>query len=207
MLDHVTGFISVGLLFFGCLAMIWPRWEALGHDARLLLAGFSGFMGVSLAGMILSWITFKPKVLAWGKRTFPRLLGNAFFESLSEKLITTHDVILALWRRALVSVVVSTGVYASLFLTFYCALRAVGANAPVLDVITAMPVVDAMASLPISISGLGVRERTFEALLSGFAGVPEAACVSAAFIGWLLSVFWGLVGGVLFLKGGREVKS
>ncbi|MFM2167080.1 MAG: hypothetical protein RIS79_1451 [Verrucomicrobiota bacterium] len=207
MLDHVTGFISVGLLFFGCLAMIWPRWEALGHDARLLLTGFSGFMGVSLAGMILSWITLKPKVLAWGKRTFPRVLGTAFFESLSEKLITTHDVILALWRRALVSVVISTGVYASLFLTFYCALRAVGANAPVLDVITAMPVVDAMASLPISISGLGVRERTFEALLSGFAGVPEAACVSAAFIGWLFSVFWGLVGGMLFLKGGREVKS
>lgn len=207
MLDHVTGFITVGLLFFGCFAAIWPRWEALGHDAQLLLGGFSTVMGFSLAGMIFSWITFKPKVLAWGKRTFPRLLGNAFFDSLSEKLITTHDVILALWRRALVSVVVSIGVYASLFLTFYCALRAVGANAPLLDVITAMPVVDAMASLPISISGLGVRERTFEALLSSFAGVPEAACVSAAFIGWLFSVFWGLVGGVLFLRGGREKKS
>ena len=207
MLDHVAGFIAVGLLFFGCFATIWPRWAALGHDAQLLLGGFSGFMGISLAGMILSWITFKPKVLAWGKRTFPRLLGNAFFEKLSEKLITTHDVILALWRRALVSVVVSIGVYASLFFTFYCALRAVGADAPLLDVMTAMPIVDAMASLPISISGLGVRERTFEALLSSFAGVPEAACVSAAFIGWLFSVFWGLVGGVLFLKGGREVKS
>ncbi|MBL9131343.1 MAG: flippase-like domain-containing protein, partial [Verrucomicrobiaceae bacterium] len=109
--------------------------------------------------------------------------------------------------RALAAVFVSFGCYASIFLTFYCALRAVGGHAPLLDVMTAMPVVDAMSSLPISISGLGVRERTFEALLSGFAGVPEAACVSAAFVGWLFSVAWGLVGGLIFLQGGREAKS
>lgn len=207
MLDHVTGFVAVGLLFFSCFAGIWPRWEALGHDARLLLTGFSGFMGVSLIGMIFMWITFKPQVLAWGQRTFPRVLGRPFFGKISHTLITVHDVILTLWRRALVSVVVSIVVYGCMFFTFYCALHAVGARAPLLDVMTAMPVVDAMASLPISISGLGVRERTFEALLSSFAKVPEPACVSAAFVGWLFTVFWGLVGGWMFLKGGRETKA
>lgn len=207
MLDHVTGFVAVGMLFFGCFASVWPRWEALGNDARVLLLGFSGMMGAALAGMVFSWFTFKPSILAWGQRTFPRVLGTPMFGKLAEKLITTHHVILALWRRALVSVFVSLAVSTMLILTFYCALRAVGAQAPILDLMTAMPVVDAMASLPISISGIGVRERTFEALLSSFADVPEAACVSAAFIGWLFSVFWGLVGGLLFLKGGQKAKA
>jgi uncharacterized membrane protein YbhN (UPF0104 family) len=201
MLDHVAGFVAVGLLFFSCFAAIWPRWEALGHDAKLLLTGFSGFMGVSFIGMIISWITFKPKVLAWGKQTFPRILGTPFFERISSILTTVHDVILVLWRRALGSILVSIAVYGFLFFTFYCALRAVGSHAPLLDVMTAMPVVDASATLPISLSGIGVREKTFEALLSSFAGVPESACISAAFVGWLFTIFWGLIGGGIFLKG------
>jgi hypothetical protein len=77
----------------------------------------------------------------------------------------------------------------------------VGGVAPWLDVLTAMPVVDAAASLPISISGIGVRERTFEAMLSGFAQVPEVVCISAAMVGWLFTVVWGLLGGLLFLRG------
>lgn len=207
MLDHVAGFVGVGILFFGCLAAIWPRWEALGHDARMLLAGFSSCMGLALAGMVFSWLTFKPRVLAWGQRMFPRVLGRPFFQRISRTLVTTHDVILSLWRRALVSVLISLPLYGCIFLNFYCALRAVGAWAPLLDVVTAMPVVDAMASLPISIAGIGVRERTFEALISSFAGVPQAACVSAAFVGWLFSVFWGLVGGCLFLRGGGRMEA
>jgi hypothetical protein len=63
------------------------------------------------------------------------------------------------------------GMHLAFFMSFYCGLRAVGGAAPVLDVLTAMPIVDMAASLPVSISGLGVRERTFEALLSGIAGV------------------------------------
>ncbi|MFM7604071.1 MAG: lysylphosphatidylglycerol synthase domain-containing protein, partial [Prosthecobacter sp.] len=183
-----------------CLAAIWPRWEALGHDAKLLLTGFSGFMGISFIGMIICWITLKPKVLAWGKQTFPRILGTAFFDRISSTLTTMHDVILALWRRALCSILISIAVYGFLFFTFYCALQAVGAHAPLLDVMTAMPVVDASATLPISLSGIGIREKTFEALLSSFAGVPESACVSAAFVGWLFTIFWGLIGGGMFLK-------
>ena len=75
-----------------------------------------------------------------------------------------------------------------------------GGAAPVLDVLTAIPIVDAAASLPVSISGLGVRERTFEALLAGLANVPEAVGVSASLAGWIFNLFWGIVGGVIFLR-------
>jgi hypothetical protein len=63
-----------------------------------------------------------------------------------------------------------------------------------------MPIVDTAASLPVSISGLGVRERTFEALLAGLANVPETIGVSASLAGWIFNLFWGVVGGVIFLR-------
>lgn len=197
MLDHVAGFVAVGLMFFLCLSLIWPRWTALGHDARLLVGGYAYYMGFSLAALLLSWVSFMPKTLAWGRRTFPRLLGAPWFK----KLENVNVVLSTLWTRALLAVGVAVFLYLSLFSSFYCALRAVGGSAPFLDVLTAMPVVDAAASLPISVSGIGVRERTFEAMLSGFAQVPEVVCISAAMVGWLFTVTWGLLGGLLFLRG------
>jgi hypothetical protein len=63
--------------------------------------------------------------------------------------------------------------------------------------------VDIAASLPVSISGLGVREHTFETLLAAFSGLDRADGLSGAFVGWLFSVVWALVGGLLFATGQR----
>ena len=63
----------------------------------------------------------------------------------------------------------------------------------------AMPVVDMAAALPISVSGLGVREKTFETLMAALCGLPEATGVAASLAGWLFNVFWGLIGGAIFI--------
>jgi hypothetical protein len=62
--------------------------------------------------------------------------------------------------------------------------------------------VDTVAGLPISVSGLGVREKTFETLVHGLTGLPGATAISASLVGWLMGVVWGVFGGVLFLRGG-----
>lgn len=199
-LDHLTGLVSVALLFLGCMLAAHSRWQELGHDVRLLFTGYGMYVGGSVGGLLLAWISFKPNVLAWGKRTFPRTFGHPKFASILTRMAQVNDVFTLLWRRMLSATVVSTGMHVAFFMSFYCGLRAVGGAAPLLDVLTAMPIVDAAASLPVSISGLGVRERTFEALLAGLAGVPEAVSVSASLAGWMFNLFWGVVGGVLFLR-------
>ena len=89
------------------------------------------------------------------------------------------------------------------FLSFYCAIFAVGGTAPVMEVLAAMPIVDAVSGLPFSISGLGVREKTFETLIHALTGLPETLAVSASLVGWLMGVVWGLIGGLIFISGVR----
>lgn len=199
-LDHLTGLLSVAFLFMVCMLARAAHWNELGYDLRMLFTGYSMYVGGALVGLVISWFSFKPSLLAWGRRTFPRTMGNPRFAGLITRMTQVHDVFALLWRRTLSASVVSTGMHTAFFMSFYCGLRAVGGVAPVLDVLTAMPIVDAAASLPVSISGLGVRERTFEALLAGLANVPEAVGVSASLAGWIFNLIWGLVGGVLFLR-------
>jgi uncharacterized membrane protein YbhN (UPF0104 family) len=199
-LDHLTGLVSVAFLFLFCMLAMHERWEAFGHDVRLLVAGYGMYVGGAVVGLVIAGISFKPNVLNWGKRTFPRTFGHARFARVLKRMSQVHEVFALLWRRMLSATAVSAFMHLALFMSFYCGLRAVGGAAPLLDVITAMPIVDAAASLPVSISGLGVRERTFEALLAGLAAVPEAVGVSASLAGWMFSLFWGVVGGLLFLR-------
>ncbi|MFC5456052.1 lysylphosphatidylglycerol synthase transmembrane domain-containing protein [Prosthecobacter fluviatilis] len=204
-LDHLTGLLSVAFLFTACLLARASHWNEIGYDLRMLITGYAMYVGGALVGLVISWFSFKPSLLAWGRRTFPRTMGNPKLAGLIARLTQVHDVFALLWKRTLSASVVSTGMHAAFFMSFYCGLRAVGGMAPVLDVLTAMPIVDAAASLPVSVSGLGVRERTFEALLAGLAGVPEAVGISASLAGWLFNVFWGIVGGVVFLRARHSV--
>lgn len=204
-LDHLTGLLSVAFLFAVCMMARASHWNEIGHDLRMLITGYAMYVGGALAGLVISWFSFKPSLLAWGRRTFPLTMGNPKLAGLIARLTQVHDVFALLWRRTLSASVVSTGMHTAFFMSFYCGLRAVGGVAPVLDVLAAMPIVDAAASLPVSISGLGVRERTFEALLAGLASVPEAVGVSASLAGWLFNLFWGIVGGVIFLRARHAV--
>jgi uncharacterized membrane protein YbhN (UPF0104 family) len=203
-LDHLTGLVAVAFLFFICVALMRERWETFGGEVRVLMAGYGMYLGGSMVGLALAWFSFKPELLAWGRRTFPRTFGNPKFTGFLDRTAQVHEVLGRLWRRAFSATLVAVLLHAAFFMSFYCGLRAVGGSSPVLDVLTAMPIVDTAASLPVSVSGLGVRERTFEALLSGLAGVPEAVGVSASLAGWLFNLFWGLVGGLLFLRAKKN---
>jgi len=63
-----------------------------------------------------------------------------------------------------------------------------------------MPVVDAMSAMPVSISGIGVREKTFEILMNDLAGLPAEVAVSGSLIGFACSLVWAALGGILFLR-------
>lgn len=204
-LDHLTGLFSVAILFGICMLIKASDWPRFGPDVQMLVGGYGMYVGGSVAGLLISWVSLRPDILAWGRRTFPRTFGLPKFEGIISRMAKMHGVIGVLWRRALSSVAVGAGMHIAFFMSFYCGLRAVGGVASVMDVLVAMPIVDAMASLPVSVSGLGVRERTFEALLAGIAGVPDAVGVSASLAGWIFSLCWGLFGGVLFLRSRTPV--
>lgn len=203
MLDHMVGMAGIAVLFLVCGITFRENWSSHGPEVRAIVEGFAWFMAGSLVAVVLSTISFTPRLYAWGERQWPRILGWPPLKNFAQAC----DGLRRSWGCSLVAMVLSVALFALHFLSFYCAIFAVGGQAPLMEVMAAMPIVDTAAGLPISVSGLGVREKTFETLMNALTGLPEAIAVSASLAGWLMGVLWGLLGGALFILGNRRERA
>ncbi len=197
MLDHMVGMAGLAILFLSCGVVFRENLESYGPQVNAIVRGFRVFMGGSLVFFVLSAISFTPGLYSWGEKQWPWMLGWPPLKNFAQAC----DALRRAWRCSLLAVVLSVALFGTHFLAFYCGIYAVGGQAPLLEVMAAMPIVDAAAGLPISVSGLGVREKTFETLVHALTGLPEAVAVSASLAGWLMGVVWGLFGGLLFIRG------
>lgn len=195
MLDHIVGFFAVAVLFVGCIALSKSGASHVSGQLQTLLGGFTWALGGAAFFLLLNIVLCAPRMRAWGEPRLPWLLKRPHVQRMAD----SFDGLRRHWRHTLLATVVSAAMTLLFFFSFYCGVRAVGGDAPVLDVMIAMPIVDLVAALPISVSGLGVREKTFETLLTAFSSIPEATAISASLAGWLFSLAWGLAGGLLFM--------
>jgi uncharacterized membrane protein YbhN (UPF0104 family) len=134
-------------------------------------------------------------MLRFGRRYLPLITDNRWVEAIT----TALDLHRKGWRFAFYSLLASFILAASYYLTFYAGLRSLGGEVSATTIMAVMPVVDTIAALPISVSGLGVRERTFDFLLSRLTGIETSEAVAASLIGFLFNLFWGLIGGLAIL--------
>ena len=89
-----------------------------------------------------------------------------------------------------------------IFLSFYFAARAFGVFPGIegmTQIMAVLPVILTIASLPISLSGMGVREGLFQKVLAALFGTQESLAVMISMTGFLMVVFWGLIGGCVYL--------
>lgn len=195
LMDHLVGFVSGSLIF---LIFAWGGGiidVVESEVVRQVLIYGTAFQIAVLLFFSLMFFTNSEKRHRWFKLKFPRLARNQHVDSM---MAAVH-VFKNQKKAAFLALMVSLFLSLSFFMSFYAALHTVDQPLPVGTVLTVMPVVDVASSLPISISGLGVREKTFEFLLSEMTEVSSASVVSASLIGFLFHVFWGLVGGLLLL--------
>lgn len=99
------------------------------------------------------------------------------------------------------------------FFSFYCAARAFGVFpglTGLIDLFCVLPAIMTIASLPISLSGMGLREQLFQNTLTELYGISESIAVMISITGFIMLVFWGLIGGVIYLMyrptGGLHMK-
>ena len=89
-------------------------------------------------------------------------------------------------------------------LVVYVLTRAYGLGLAYTDVLALIPAADAVISLPITVSGLGLREGMFVHVLAPY-GANEATAVAIGVLRWSGELGRAAVGGVLFLlQGGRR---
>jgi glycosyltransferase 2 family protein len=85
------------------------------------------------------------------------------------------------------------------FSTIYCAARAFTDKLTFADIFTAFTIIQTIAALPISVSGIGVREKLSEKLLHSFFQVSGNIAVLISITSFLMMVVWCLIGGVIYL--------
>lgn len=86
---------------------------------------------------------------------------------------------------------------------FYCAIRALASSSmqiPTLaEFYAILPIIGTVTSLPISIGGVGWREKLFETFFVGLCSATPPAAVAFASSGYLITLACGLIGGLIYI--------
>jgi uncharacterized membrane protein YbhN (UPF0104 family) len=93
------------------------------------------------------------------------------------------------------AIVISIGIQVMGLLAVTVLASAMGEKIPVLLLFVFLPIIITITSIPISISGLGVREGSFVILL-GLIGIKPAVATSLS-LSWFFSTFLGSIPGLL----------
>ncbi len=196
LVDRVVGLFAL-ILIAGCAVAL--RWSWLTSSAAtaqfvwialLVLGGSACGLALSLALASFGLVHRLPA----------RLPGR---DKLAE-LAVAYGLYGRAWRPTLAALAISFIAHLGTFLTFYCAARALEAPATRVpsfaDLCTVMPVVNTIVGLPISVGGVGVREGLFELFLGQLAGIRPAVAVVISSTGYLLTLFWGLIGALIYMS-------
>ena len=74
-----------------------------------------------------------------------------------------------------------------------------GLNIPTWVLFVTVPVIICISALPVTPSGLGVRENLFVFMLAESSiGVPDTSALSLSLLAYAGSLFWSLVGGLVY---------
>lgn len=195
--DRLVGMLAL-LVFAGIFAI--PNWPLFARFRRYDGVGLAIF-GMMVVALVLAGAGFFTEVLSehgrlgrWAGR-FP--WARSPLRALAScRLFGRNPGFL--WRSALLSLVINVaivGIFASL-------ASGLGLQIPRWNLWFVVPAVVCLAALPITPSGLGVRENLFVVLLAvdfpGF-GVKPAEALSLSLLGYSLNLAWSAIGGLVYL--------
>ncbi len=190
-MDRLVGFSALVLTAFVTTVLRWNWLQKTPQAAVLLwvlLSMLIGFILVTTASFVVS-----------GFRLLNKLPGHFPFR---ERLVETGEAyqLFARAKKSLFYVfLLSFPVLFSFYGAFYCTARALGADVSVLDMLSIMPIVTAIISLPITPSGIGFRESLLEILLRDLCHVPNEIGVLVSLLGFAYFLLFGIAGGIIYL--------
>ena len=187
-LDHVGGFfggVGLYLAFSGTAGL--PEGVTFWLDGLLPWAALLTFLGL---GVIM-----EPPV----QRIFGRMPGLNRLAHLARPVFAgtfRHPWLFSGFALSALST-------ASAFAAYWAAGRALGAQISLPQMLGIMPVVDLAASVPVTISGLGVRENLLVELLGRRAGCDPVQTLAISLLGFAAIGLWGLLGGLAMIRRSR----
>jgi uncharacterized protein (TIRG00374 family) len=189
--------------------------ERLSGFVALPLLSFLGFaLEPSLLDIDRSWIavmiaaaTVAALVVILFVAGSPRLAGRfAKHQNWTRFIGAVHvgvDRMRHEPRRAMSVLVAAVTYQASVLIAVYCAIHTLGVSLPNGAVLAFLPAVAAAQALPISLSGLGIREGLLVILLHPL-GVPTGKAIGIGLLWYGMTLVVSLLGAPAFAVGQRE---
>lgn len=119
------------------------------------------------------------------------------------ELAMAYNVYGKAWLSSTAAFLLSFGAHIGYFGVFYCAIRALGSSGMQIpkptEFFAVMPIIGTITSLPISIGGVGVREHLFQEFMGTLFSATPGVSVAISSAGYLLTLAWGLLGGLVYL--------
>ncbi|MGH8100927.1 MAG: lysylphosphatidylglycerol synthase transmembrane domain-containing protein, partial [Chthoniobacterales bacterium] len=193
-MDRLFGLFSI--LFLGGVSLaFWFGWFSRSGASLQIACLALALLG---AGAVLMVFLFG----AVGFGALHRLPERTPFR----KTMIESGEALGLYRTHPVAMAVAFSItivsHIAYYVSYYCAeqsLHAAGHMAGLIDMLSIMPLVNTVTSLPISFGGAGVREALFQQLLGNLAHVPPALAAFSASLGFAIQASWGLLGAAVYL--------
>lgn len=193
--DRIIGLF--GMLVFGCLLII-PNHELLFSTHKLevvvwtilaMTGGCAAFLLVAFRGGLSKRL---PKARAWLRRLPKGEMLESVLEAFRE-FGRSRGFFLRILPVVVLGNVIIIGHFLALMWGFNLRL-------PVLEISAVVPMVTSISSLPITPSGLGVRENLYVWMLGAKGiGIPAAEALLVSIIGFGTSLVWSVVGGIVYL--------
>jgi glycosyltransferase 2 family protein len=189
----------------------WPAGSAGGFASVLIerVLGLSALLGLTTLAIWLhplpgsatlvvpAVVAFAALLLgAWVLASFGRL--SRFAPSAWLRRLLARVPVPSAWLPLMAALVVSFGCQLAPALCGHLLLRSIYPRVALLDSLAIVPLASASAFLPISVSGIGVRETVFVELYSRV-GVPAQAALAASLAMWLAQAAVAAVGGIYVL--------
>jgi uncharacterized membrane protein YbhN (UPF0104 family) len=132
-----------------------------------------------------------------GHRLFISLIDRLPFAHRSRKLVAAFECTVRAFGTNLAALVVTLPSHLTITLMGYCVLRAMNLHPDLLAFFSIMAIVNMLIALPVSISGIGVREQLFTwffALLN----IDGEKAVTFSLTYFALNIIWSLAGGPFY---------
>lgn len=209
--EHRTaGFLSVAvdrllamlvLVAMG-LAFAWGRaeWFAQSLTVGNTMKIFAIILFAMALGLAASFVLTK-------RHLVERLPSGMPFREAIVKLSTLWQLCIENRREALLGAFYTIPMLVTFFAAFYFVARAFTPKVDFLDMMSIMPLVTAISSLPISLNGIGVREALLDELLHELCGVAKGTGMLVSITGMVVYLIWGLPGGWFYLSRRRREKA
>ncbi|MEO7168072.1 MAG: lysylphosphatidylglycerol synthase transmembrane domain-containing protein [Spartobacteria bacterium] len=188
--DRMVGLVAL-IAITGVLIALRYEWLTQLQETRHLVWILVAILGSAVLMLVTSFVVSGLNLAHKLPQRFPGR-ERVIELSASYHLYAHH------WRATLAAFGASIVAHLATFGTFLCVAYAFRAKVAVIDFFAIMPVERTISSLPISFAGVGLREKIFQIMLHGLAGVPEAVSVLIGSMSFLVMLVCCAPGGIVY---------